>query len=209
MEVIDFNGSISRDPHVVVIKWKTDFSQLLHPQLSENQNNLNDGYTNISSYSVEGMNDELSDREVADAMKAMKNNKAYGVDELPAEVVKNTNLVQLLTRLFNKCVESGITPEIWKKGIIQPIPKSSMMDSRDPLSYRGTPLIPVIYKMYCFILNKRLSSWDEHNGVITDNENGFRKGRSTTVIHINEHNRNKKVKETVNVCSFHRFQEGI
>ena len=53
------------------------------------------------------------------------------------------------------------------------------MDSRDPLSYREITLTPVIYKMYCFILNKRLSSWDEHNGVITDNQNGFRKGRST------------------------------
>ena len=40
-------------------------------------------------------------------------------------------------------------------------------------------LTSVIYKMYCFILNKRLSSSDEHNGVITDNQNGFRKGRST------------------------------
>ena len=83
---------------------------VVNPPLSENQNNINDRYTNISSYSDEGMNDEISVREVADAMKSMKNNKAYGVDELPAEVVKNTNFIQLLTRLFNKCFESGITP---------------------------------------------------------------------------------------------------
>ena len=116
MEVIDVDGSISRDPHVVLNKWKTDFSQLLNPQLSENQNNINDRYTNISSYSDRGMNDEISVREVADAMKSLKNNKAYGVDEMPAEVVKNTNLIQLLTRLFNKCFESDITPEKMEKG---------------------------------------------------------------------------------------------
>ena len=35
--------------------------------------------------------------------------------------------------------------------------------------------------MYCYILNKRLTAWDDRNGVISDTQNGFRKplGRST------------------------------
>ena len=34
--------------------------------------------------------------------------------------------------------------------------------------------------MYCYILNKRLTSWDERNAIISDVQNGFRKGRNTT-----------------------------
>ena len=59
------------------------------------------------------------------------------VDELPAEVLKNDILTEVLTKLFNRCFISSVIPDIWKKGIIQPILKSSTTDIRDPLNYRG------------------------------------------------------------------------
>ena len=68
-------------------------------------------------------------------------------------------------------------------GIINPIPKSSTMDPRDPLSYRGITLASAMYKIYCAVLNKRLSKWVENNGILVDEQNGFRKGQST-VDHI-------------------------
>ena len=36
-------------------------------------------------------------------MKVMKRNKAFGVDMLPAEVLKSSCLTELLAVLFNKC----------------------------------------------------------------------------------------------------------
>ena len=50
-------------------------------------------------------------------------------------------------------------PSEWDKCIINPIPKSSTSDRRDPLSYRGISLAPSMYKLYCSVLNRRLSSW--------------------------------------------------
>ena len=85
-----------------------------------------------TSYSDDGLNHGILAQDVAEVMRSMKNNKAYGVDELPAEIIKNNNVIHLLKVLFNKCFESGITPEIWKMGITQLIPKSSTMDSKDP-----------------------------------------------------------------------------
>ena len=41
----------------------------------------------------------------------------------------------------------------------------------------------MMYKIYCSILNNRLSTWSELNNKIEDEQNGFRKGRST-VEHI-------------------------
>ena len=113
-------------------------------------------------------------------MKEIKNNKAYGEDGLPAEVLKNDILSGLLTKLFNKCFISDVVPEVWKKGIIQPIPKSSTTDIRDPLNYRGVTITYIVYKMYCSILNRRLALWDANNSIIiSDAHNGIWKGRST------------------------------
>lgn len=178
MEVTLENGNVSRDINVVLDKWKSDFATLLNPTtvVRETVERSSDPIDEVSN---EILNREISFEEVVCSMRAMKSNKAYGVDELPAEVLKNENIVCLLIVLFNKCFVTGITPTIWKQGIIQPIPKSSTSDTKDPLSYRGITLTPVLYKMYCTILNKRLVSWDSQNNIISDNQNGFRKGRST------------------------------
>jgi sorting nexin-29 len=37
-----------------------------------------------------------------------------------------------------------------------------------------------MYKIYCSILNSRLNAWSENNDKVSDEQNGFRKGRSTT-----------------------------
>ena len=65
----------------------------------------------------------------------------------------------------------------------KPIPKSSSADPRDPLSYRGIALASAIYKIYCSVINERLFNWAESNNLIADEQNGFRKKRST-VDHI-------------------------
>ena len=41
-----------------------------------------------------------------------------------------------------------------KEIIINPIPKASTSDPRDPLSYRGVALSPVTYKVYSTIFNE-------------------------------------------------------
>lgn len=54
-----------------------------------------------------------------------------------------------------------------------------MADLRDPLSYRGIALASVSYKLYCNILNDRLSQWVDDNNLLADEQNGFRQKRST------------------------------
>ena len=50
----------------------------------------------------------------------------------------------------------------------------------DPLSYRGITLTSAVYKLFYTILNNRLSKWENEHSVLADNQNGFRKHRSTT-----------------------------
>ena len=52
-----------------------------------------------------------------------------------------------------------------------------MSDKRDPRCYGGIALAPAAYKLYCKLLNGRLSQWIDNNNGLDDEQNGFRMGR--------------------------------
>ena len=66
-----------------------------------------------------------------------------------------------------------------------------------------------MYKLYCSILNSRLSSWSDENHKLVDEQNGFRKGKSTT-DHIsslvNIIDTRKKLKKST-FCAFIDFKK--
>ena len=143
------------------------------------------------------------------ALKSANKGKACGFDNIPTEVLMNDASVIFLHTLFNICFNTGTIPTIWGKCIINPIPKSSTTDPRDPLSYRGISLASSVYKIYCSILNNRVNDWSETHCKIVDEQNGFRKSRSTTeqiatLVNIIE-TRKKQKKSTV--CAFIDFRK--
>ena len=156
--------------------WKTSFENLLNRN-DDNINLTQEQHSNVQSNYFET---EIEISEVQAAVKTLKCNKAVGIDELPAEVLKCDNLFATLCALSNKCFITSIIPSAWKQGIINPIPTSTTSDRRDTLNYRGFTLTSAVYKLFCIILNKRLSKWGNENLILADNQNGFRKHRSTT-----------------------------
>ena len=124
-------------------------------------------------------NDDITIFEIRKAVQDVKAHKASGFDQIPSEVFKNDAAVSVAHVIFNQCYKTGKIPTDLGKGIIHPIPKSSATDRRDPLSYRGITLAPSMYKLYCSILNRRLTVWAESNFKINEEQNGFRKGMST------------------------------
>ncbi len=71
-----------------------------------------------------------------------------------------------------------MTPVLWAKHIIYPIPKDCSKDRREPLNYWRITLSSCVYKLYCSILNCHIGIWAEENDLIEDEQNGFRKGWS-------------------------------
>ena len=112
------------------------------------------------------------------ACSRLKSKKAVGLDRIPNEVLMNSSLQGALHLFFNLCFTHHIVPKIWQKAIISPIPKSSLKDPFVPLNYRGISLLSFIYKLYCSVINNRLSSYCEYNKLIEEEQNGFRPGRS-------------------------------
>ena len=129
------------------------------------------------------LNESIAVEEILKALTKLKCNKAVGFDNIPAEAIKSQRLQSTLCALFNHCYINGVIPSVWKKGVIHPIPKSSTVDKRDSLSYRGITVTSSFYQLYCVILNNRLIKLEEEYSVLNDAQNGFRSGRST-VDHI-------------------------
>ena len=128
---------------------------------------------------VENLNEKISDDEIIKAAKAMKNNKACGIDSITNEYIKHSlpALLPLLNKLFNMVLDTGIIPDDWVTGIIVPLHKTG--DKKDPSNYRGITLLSCLGKLFTSILNSRLSQLVNDNEIILENQTGFRQGYST------------------------------
>ena len=99
---------------------------------------------------------DLSMRELLEALKKMKNGKASGMDQVPAELFKNMGdvgsewLLELLFRLW----DSQAVPEDWSKDLMCPVFKKG--DKTECSNYRGMSLMSHALKVYERILEKRL-----------------------------------------------------
>ena len=96
--------------------------------------------------------------------------KSPSIDLLPNKVLQNEVIINILTHLFQSCLDVGKIPAIWRKAIISPIPKSSSVDRRIPTNYRGIRMICCVTKIY----SARVSDMLDHENKIVDEQNGFR-----------------------------------
>ena len=191
MEVVLNDGSISNAPNVVLGKWADAYTGLLNPQAGNNNINnnnntdhivndflLNDtGVDNVENTPI--LNTPITLYEVAEAVGLAHNAKAHGFDNIPVEVLKNPVMVSALHDMFSYCLPEGVILSSWSKTVICPILKSSTKDKRYLLESREIILIPAICKVYCFILNKMLSKWVGNEHILSDCQNGFKRGGST------------------------------
>ena len=201
MEVVDEDGSLSTDPEVVLRRWKRDFQSIYNPdaggafdqgrleELQQQVRTMEEDYRqltgepyvndpHIPQTDVDELNASVSLGEVRAAVTHAKLRKATGVDQIPSEVLKNETVIRLLHKLIDYCFRNGVIPDQWLKSVINPIFKSGSKDVRDPLQYRGISLLCTTYKVYCSVLNARLTRWLDQNDKLADEQNGFRKARS-------------------------------
>jgi hypothetical protein len=177
-ELLNNDGACVRDPYVILEKWKSDFSKLLNEQnVNDNCNEHNISVSAVNETIDTGIDAPICGEEIRYALLKAKNGKAYGFDGIPVEVLRNRTAFHFLLKMFRKCYENGVTPELWNYGIIAPIPKDGE-DSRIPLNNRGICLASSVCKLYAAVLNHRLTRWTELNNKINDKQNGFRKDRS-------------------------------
>ena len=116
--------------------------------------------------------------EVSAAINSLKNNKASGPDNIPAELLKmgGEELSKVLYDLVKRIWNTEELPGQWLEGAIIPLHKKG--DKMNCENYRGIALLNTAYKVFARVLFDRLNPLAEN--VIGDYQGGFRRDRSTT-----------------------------
>lgn len=168
------SSQVKADPESLFNFFKnTNFDENI--QGNSNLNSLNDENVN------ECINGPITESEVNDAIRGLKNNKASGIDLILNEHLKSLSkdIIPTLSNLFNLIFDTGYIPESWTLGMIKPIYKNKGC-SKDPSNYRPITLISCLGKLFTAILNNRIQKYADEYEVIDGCQAGFRKGYSTT-----------------------------
>ena len=82
---------------------------------------------------------------------------------------------------FNAIIQSGQYPQLWKEGIAIPIFKNG--DPNNPGNYRGITVTNTLSKLFCHVINNRITHYLEENNLIIKEQAGFRQ-KTRTSDHI-------------------------
>ena len=116
--------------------------------------------------------------EVESAIKSLKKGKSAGVDNIPAELVREggDSMITFLTNVCNKIWQTGEWPTSWTQSLIITLPKKGNLQQCQ--NYRTISLISHPSKVMLKVLLNRLRPQAEK--IIAEEQAGFRPGRSTT-----------------------------
>ena len=122
----------------------------------------------------------VSEDTVVMKIKALKNKKSSGFDEITSELIKKGEkyLKGPLTAIINRSIESGEFPQGWKLSRICPVHKKG--DKSDKNNYRPVALLSVFSKILERVVLDQLEIYCTEHGLIPSNQHGFRKNHSTT-----------------------------
>ena len=134
------------------------------------------------SYLINSSRDSISfenctTSEIEKEISMMK--KQGGLHDIPARFLKlcNNFIADPLSRLFNQCIEKGVFPDILKTAQITPVHKKG--PKNEIQNYRPISVLMNIGKIFESIIQKRLLNYFENKGLLSANQFGFRKARST------------------------------
>ena len=106
--------------------------------------------------------------------------KASGITNLSSLLIKDAFKVLSveLTHIINEAIRTSTFPDAWEIGSITPIPKEG--DSLDPGNWRPIIILPLPSKLLERALHFQFISHLDNNGYLSENQHGFRAGKSTS-----------------------------
>lgn len=143
------------------------------------------------------------EQEVFNYIVNLKDKKSVGYDEVPVKLIKTVAVLITapLTHIINLVFSNGEYPDLLKVALVRPIHKKNAKDLFN--NYRPVSLLSNIGKIFEKILFDRLIRFIEAHHILVKQQNGFRKGRSTSTAifealkTINETLNGKKVTATL------------
>ena len=121
--------------------------------------------------------DDCTYIEVEEIISGMQNGKA---SDIPVTVIKRSSktISRALSNHFNHLMEAGTFPEILKTAKVTPIFKKGSQELLE--NYRPVSILPIFGKIFEKVTYSRLYNFFSSNGILDDNQFGFREGLSTS-----------------------------
>ena len=116
---------------------------------------------------------------VSRILASFRGGSSPGCDGISIETLKECkeHILEPLTHIVNRSFRENVFPRIYKKAILIPLFKKG--DPTDPSNYRPISLLSVIGKLIEKIAKEYLVNHIESNEILSDQQFGFRKGKST------------------------------
>ena len=179
--VRDEEGRLMRDKGRIRERWVRLFRSLLNSKSDMLDADIPKGLPQHPVASALGI--ELTEEEIATAMKAMENAKVVGPDGLPVELLKlelqqDRTILRELHRLTIFIWHQGKVPQQWKDAAVTVLHKKG--DKTECGNYRGISLVSHTGKVLLKVVARRLSAYCEAKGLLPKEQCGFRPDRSTS-----------------------------
>lgn len=125
--------------------------------------------------------DQFTLEELREACLRLPAGKATGPDGIPNEVLLRVSRIvpQVLLNTFNRCLAKTEFPAQWKTARLVLLHKGPGKPIEEPSSYRPLCMLNSTAKLLERLLLTRLNRHLDDTGQRTDNQYGFRHGRST------------------------------
>ena len=122
----------------------------------------------------------ITEQDVIKKVNEISIYKSSGIDNISSQIMKDavTIMITEFTHLYNRILVTGIFPDEWKCATVIPIPKKA--NPKSPNDLRPISLLPMPGKILEKLIHHQLTKFYEDTKYLTNTQNGFRKGKSTT-----------------------------
>nr|VZI06817.1 unnamed protein product [Spirometra erinaceieuropaei] len=173
--VRDANGVFVADNTAKVDRWREHFEHHLNFDNQPTSPLLSSSAEFLPSPTYAVPCDPPSEREVADAIRKLRNNKAPEEDGIPAKIFKSCvdTLAPRLHEVTERAWRDEVVPDDWGLCILVSILKNG--DKTRCENYRGISLLDVAAKIFAIVLLRRFHA--AHDSRTRPNQAGFCAGR--------------------------------
>nr|CAI5835546.1 unnamed protein product [Callosobruchus analis] len=121
----------------------------------------------------------VTEYEVLKFINSLKS-KATGTDGINILTIQlcTPHILPYITHLMNFCLANSVYPEMWRKGLVIPLPKTKNPSSFENL--RPITILPTLSKILEKIIESQLKKHLVKNNIIPVNQSGFKKNHSCT-----------------------------
>ena len=156
------------------------FNQCFPSQRKRNKNNskLPDFEYLITGKRIDSI--YINETDILHLVRNLDPFKAAGSDGISGRMLLlcDTSIATPLKIIFQNILYTSIYPDMWKLANVTPIFKKG--DKQLVKNYRPISLLPICSKLFEKLIFNSLYGYLRANGLITNNQSGFRPGDSTT-----------------------------